>query len=909
MLHRILAKLLDAILAHPGRALGFGIGATALALALGSQVEFRTSRADLAPPDDPDQRRFDAFLEETGGALDLIACVEAAPGVDKPPDDLRRFADLLAADFAKDPHVEHVFHRASLDWYLERGFHLAPPAWIHQAVAAARKEQASFDLMPALTGLDGVNNALAARLEKGLTEGGSVPDAAEAAQGIEQLTEFLRLERKFLADPAGSVAALEAEPPLVSLAGDRPEIAARGYLTTRDRKTLFILISPKSRDDSLPVLEELVGSIRARAAAISRSSPGFHVAFTGEPATTVEEMEVVQRDTWFTSCVAAAGVTLLTLFVFRWKSHALLVLASLAIGVAWAFGAVKLELGYLNLITSSFISTLVGLGIAYGIHPVSEYELQGAHSLDPAAAIRKAYLATGAAVTVGAVTTSAAFLSILLMKFKGFAELGLVAGIGVLLCLLASLLALPAILILYGRWRHARDREGRGQDALAAVDRLWVERGAGLVCRHPWTVTILSLALTAVLGWEALGVGFDPNILALLPRNSESVRYQNRMILESNLSPNFTVVVAPDIAALRDIRDRAAADPAIERVDSALELMPDDPAASRAAVSDLRAFLDGVKLPSKVAAANRPALEASFRRLEEAFAQAGEAAFGAGLGALAGPLEGARAEAESARAQVAAAPPGSEAAWEDGERRLLAWAGRALEDLRRASRTEPPAPKDLPAEARDHFVKQDGRFFAYVYPKGNVFDPPFLDRFVAGSRRLSADALGFPIVFQSMTGRITSGFHRAATAAGILVLVLLYAKFGNVKDTFLALIPKLMGVVWMMGGMRLLDLSYNFANLVAIPLILGVGIDTGVHIIHRMRAEGEGGMTLVLRHTGRAILIAGLTTMLGFGSLALASHRGLASLGTVLLLGLGSCIVTATIVLPNMLVAFRLVKR
>jgi len=422
-------------------------------------------------------------------------------------------------------------------------------------------------------------------------------------------------------------------------------------------------------------------------------------------------------------------------------------------------------------------------------------------------------------------------------------------------------------------------------------------------------IGVTTLALTAALGWEALGVGFDPDILALLPRNSESVRYQNRMIRESNLSPNFTVVVATDVAGLRDIRDRAAADKAIDRVDSALELMPDDPDASRAAVVELRDFLDGVKLPSKVSPVDRGALQASFRRLEEAFAQAGEAAFGAGLGALAGPLEGARAEAGKASAEVASAPAGREVAWAEGEHRLLAWAARALEDLRVASRTDPPAPQDLPAEARDHFVKRDGRFFAYVYPKGDVFDPPFLDRFVAASRNLSADALGFPIVFRSMTGRITSGFHQAATAAGILVLLLLYAKFGNVKDTFLALIPKLMGVVWMMGGMRLLDLSYNFANLVAIPLILGVGIDTGVHIVHRMRLEGEGGMTLVLRHTGRAILIAGLTTMLGFGSLALASHRGLASLGTVLLLGLGSCIVTATIVLPNMLVAFKLVKR
>jgi predicted RND superfamily exporter protein len=116
-------------------------------------------------------------------------------------------------------------------------------------------------------------------------------------------------------------------------------------------------------------------------------------------------------------------------------------------------------------------------------------------------------------------------------------------------------------------------------------------------------------------------------------------------------------------------------------------------------------------------------------------------------------------------------------------------------------------------------------------------------------------------------------------------------------------------MIWMMGLMKLLGISFNFANLVAVPLIIGVGIDNGVHVIHRVRLEGVDGMSVVLRHTARAILIASLTTMIGFGSLALASHRGLASLGMVLILGVGSCLVTSVIVLPNMLVALGLARR
>jgi len=909
LLHRILARLQDSILAAPWRVLAGTLAALLLALFLGSQVEFRTSRSELTPPDDPDQKRFDEFLRESGGASDLIACAEAAPGATKTPAELRAFSDRLAEGFRSAPEVARVFHKVDLEWFLDHGFHLAPPEMVRRAIASARGERETFDRLAALRGAADLNALLAERLEKGLSQGSAPPDEEEAASGVGYLKTFLELERRFLEDPAGLALELESEPPLVSLAGNRPEIASRGYLSTRDGKTLFLMISPRDLDDALPAQQKLVSAMQARAAAIVASNPGFKVAFTGETATTVEEMEVVQRDTLFTSLISAAGVTLLTLLVFRWKSHALLVLAALAVGVAWAFGAVRLELGYLNLITSSFISTLVGLGIAYGIHPVSEYELQGAHTVDPAGAIRKAYHATGAAVTVGAVTTSAAFLSILLMKFRGFAELGLVAGVGVLLCLVAALVPLPALLLVYGRWRHGRDRAGRSVSAGAAVDRLWVERGAGLVLSHPRTTTAVALALTAALGWAAWGVGFDPGILSLLPRNSESVRYQNRMILDSDLSPNFVVAAADDLDGLRQVTARAEAEPSVERVESVLQLVPADPEASKGAVGELRDFLDGVRIPSSFEPIERAALAASLSRIERALAESADAAFGAGYGKLAAPLEEARKQAEEVRALVLAAPPGRERAWDEGQDRLVAWAGRALADLKRAARSEPPVPEGLPPEIREHLISSGGRYLAYVYPKGDVFEPAFLDTFVAAARRISPEAAGFPIVFRSMTGRITSGFHQAAAAAGILVLILLFLKFRNARDMLLALVPKVMGVIWMMGGMRLLGLSYNFANLVAIPLILGVGIDTGVHVVHRMRLEAENGMTVVLQHTGRAILIAGLTTMIGFGSLALASHRGLASLGTVLLLGLGSCVFTATIVLPNILVAFGLARR
>lgn len=907
MLHQLLIRIQSGVLASPRRVILASLLAVAVALVLGLGVEFRTSRSELAPPDDPDQRRLDELNQQFLGAMALIAAVEEAPGQEPDPDRLRAYADALALEFERDPLVERVFHRIDIDWILQRGFHLAPADELEAAIDRIERDP---DLVGDLSGvrdLADLNDLIAARIEGGLTRA-SLP-GAEAAAGIERLVDLLSAERLFITSPAASIEALTRQAPLMALAGDRPEIASRGYLATDDGRTLYQIIGRRDQDDSLPALRKFVGAMRQRAADLATRTPGFRVSFTGEPATTVEEMAIVRRDTWFTTCVALAGVSILALLVFRWKMHAFLLLAALAMGIAWAFGAVRLEIGYLNLITSSFIPTLVGVGIAYGIHPISEYELEGAHTRDPIGALRGAYHLTGAAVTVSAVTTASAFFAITLMEFRGFSELGLVAGVGVLLCLISSLLTLPALLAVFGRRRHSRDRSARAASPTATVDRLWDRHGAPMVCRFPRTVAIVALVVTAFLGWSARDIAFDINVLKLLPSDAESIRSQNRMVMESNLSPAFNVVVADDIEGLRLLRERAAREPTIDRVESVLMFLPEDPQPSREAVGRLRSLLERVRLPATTRPCDRERWLASVHRLQAAIERSAEASFAAGLGELAGPLEQARAGTVALSGAIDAAPPGLEADWDAGQARLLAWAGRALTALRRAASSDPPTVDTLPAGIHDRFFTRDGRPMAFLQPTEDVFETEFLQEYAAASRRVSPEAAGFPIVLLAMARRITSGFYASIGAGAVLVVLILLIDYRSLRHAALAILPLGLGMIWMLGGMRLIGLQFNFANLVVVPLIIGVGIDNGVHLVHRMRHEGDRGMTMVLRHTGRAIIIAGLTTMTGFGSMALASHQGMASLGLSLLIGVGACVMTAIVVLPNLLIAAGRIKR
>ncbi|UCF69314.1 MAG: MMPL family transporter, partial [Acidobacteriota bacterium] len=852
------------------------------------------------------QQRFVELMAEFTGHQPLLAVIETM-GLENGRQSglLPAAADALAEALSSESAVASVLHRIDPSWLLEHGVHLAPPALLEQTAAQLEGFLDSGESELKISGWSALNELLARSITERLNDPAAMSAASgEGRRGLGLLAAFLAAEEQFLADPQQSRAEWSRDELIAQAVARAPGLAPGGYLGSEDGSLLVLVVQPSDADDSLPALRRLVDAVRSRAAEIERAHPGVRVALTGNPALVVDEMAAVRNDTLKTSGLAASGVAILALLAFRWRSHAILALLALGVGVGWAWGAVRLEVGYLNMITSSFLSTLIGVGIAYAIHPISEYELEGAHTRDARNAVRGAFHCTGAAVIVSAVTTAGAFLAILLMDFRGFAEMGLVAGIGVLLCLVATLTVLPALLTIVGRYRQGHISNRARQARLAAVDRLWVDTLARLVCRDPLLVFALSVLATAASVWAAWGLRFDLDILELLPAGTESRVYLEQVIERAELTPHYNMVVADDLSTLRDMRERASAQPEIARFESILGLLPQDPERTRRALEKLRPTVVRLRFESRVGERGEGferALGSSLQALEAALSDAGEAAFIAGLGELAAPLEQLRARAERLGSAVAGADAGRVMQWHTAERELVELMRADIDRLLAAIEAPPPTIDELPRELRRRFVTARGRYVAMLHPRDDIFSRLPLRHFNEACRLVAADPIGFPWMFEIMATRITGGFYRAFGVGGLIVLLTLLADFRALRPALLAMIPLAVGVIWLLGLMRLVGLNFNLANLVALPLVLGVGIDNGVHVIHRLRLEGEAGITTVLRHTGRAILIASLTTMIGFGSLAFASHRGIASLGMVLLLGVGTSLIAATVLLPNLL--------
>jgi len=216
---------------------------------------------------------------------------------------------------------------------------------------------------------------------------------------------------------------------------------------------------------------------------------------------------------------------------------------------------------------------------------------------------------------------------------------------------------------------------------------------------------------------------------------------------------------------------------------------------------------------------------------------------------------------------------------------------------------EPLTVENLPENIRDQFVSRDGsKFLVTVYPKEGVWkNLEFLDLFTRRMREIDERFTGIPSIFYVLMDIIAEDGKVAALLTVGVVFCLLVWDFRDARLALLAMVPLVVGAVWMVGVMQISGLQLTLLNVIGVPLILGIGIDDGVHLLHRYRAEGAGKIETVFTSTGKAVLLTSLTTMLAFGSLVFATYRGLGSMGIALFIGVGTCFLTSVLLLPPLL--------
>ncbi|MFQ5532637.1 MAG: MMPL family transporter, partial [Candidatus Methylomirabilales bacterium] len=222
---------------------------------------------------------------------------------------------------------------------------------------------------------------------------------------------------------------------------------------------------------------------------------------------------------------------------------------------------------------------------------------------------------------------------------------------------------------------------------------------------------------------------------------------------------------------------------------------------------------------------------------------------------------------------------------------------RKITVLRENLAASPMTVADIPQELRDRFIGKEGTYLVKVFPRGNIWGRDPLQKFVGEVRSVDPDAIGDPVSAWEHGQSMEKGYLLGGLYAAIAVVVVILGSFGSVGHLLLALLPLVVGGIWTLGLMELFSINFNLANLIILPLIAGYGIMNGLHIVKRYQKEGGKG-TIIANSTGRAVFLSATTTMVGFGSLMVASHRGIFSLGFLLAVGVGSILLASLTVLP-----------
>lgn len=607
----------------------------------------------------------------------------------------------------------------------------------------------------------------------------------------------------------------------------------------------LILVRPPL--DFHPTLEHL----RQQLQSLQMSHPELFLGVTGKLAVQADELQSARQDSQRSTLWSCLLIFALFSLSFSSVVRPLLAFFCLLTGIGWTLGWITMAIGHLNLLTVTFASILLGLGIDFAIHLLLGYEEQRAHGYAPLKAMEHCMRRAGVENCLGALTAALAFAAICFTDFLAIAELGSITAVGILLCFLAMVTLFPALLFIHDRL--FRPRFLRMVPSWASL----LQSMEQVTIRFPGTVLVLTLGISLLALRGAKKVDFDYNLLHLQDPSLNSVESEVRLI-SAGRGVLAALSLAQDEAQARQRIAQFEALPSVSKVESLLQLLPEQPEAKQPLVERALARL---RQPNPVDL--KSAFLKERERLQKLADRRGP-----------GPLS------DAAR---------------DGERQLKEQAAfwRQLLD---SQKTTPARLEELPQSLRLRGLGRSGLLALRIYPKADLWDHQAMAQFVSEVHSVDPEAGGPPISIYFHTLQLKQAFERSGKTALAAISLILLVYFRNLRHTLLALLPKLLGILWMLGCMDLCGVQFNPVNFVGLPMILGIGLIFGVHIVHSLLENPHA--PLFRQATGPAVALSGLTTIVGFATLMGASHRGVASFGFVMSVGVACNLFTALIVLP-----------
>lgn len=838
------------------------------------RMEFLTGRDDLMPQQTAFNRDFREFRAEFGDMEDIAVVIEGGDA-----ERVGVFGSRLYETLSSDrKHFSDVFYPYALPFFRQNGLLFMP---LEDVKELRRNLSLAAPVLRELSSAPSVQT-LFTYLTKSIERYLAGDDSQ--LPGILFMLEKLGAGFTSFGDGTGA-------PPSLETVFMNPD----STFARAGRQQILTALPVRDMVGFVPATAA-IAAIRAEVARLKAlpEFKGVTVGLTGTPVLENEEMATSQEDIALATGVSLLLTVILLLLAFRGVLNVIAAMVTLLVALSLSFGFATLAVGHLNILSMVFAVMLIGIGIEYGIQLVLRYQEELRLGKDELAAIETGLGRNVWAIVMAAATVAAAFLTFVFTDFKGIAELGVIAAGGVAICVAVTFTVLPAMLVLLARRRkpHAGKTPVRpaGDSQLARV-----------LFGHPRAVIAVTLLGCAASLYPLSRIAFDYNLMNLQARGLESVTYAYKLMKSKENSGYFAVVTAENAAKAREKTAALEALPTVDHVVSIGTLVPDrqkEKLAELAAIRDALADVTPAPYEEDLSLMELPRVFEGFRNasvaLQEKLERERRPEAGEAL-AFVTTLDKFFAGLEKERDRNAV---GMLHAFQGG---MFAELPEKIALLKQSLEAAPVSEADIPQELRSRFVGKTGKLMLQVAPKGEIFDRRPLKAFLDDVRSVDARATGQPVmVYESMT-IMRDAYRLAFIYAFAAIVVILLIAFRSVKFAAIGLIPLLVGILFMVSGMWLFGISFNSANIIVMPLVLGIAVDSGIYIINRFRREDGSAANVVMSSTGVGVLLNTLTIMASFGALMVARHQGVFSIGAVMSLGMVACQIAFMVTLPAVL--------
>jgi len=938
MRERLLIKLAQLHSGRPWTMLAAAVLLTVILAAFAAQLSINMQMRDLLPSGDPRVDQFNAIIDEFATASSLIVVVQGeeqrikafaddlAPRVIELADTTQNAnnrreiekldarIDLLRKKTGRDGEIKALQSRVEnlrsrtdfklfqrVDCKTETGFLRDHALMLVKAEDLENTKDTFSD--PNLPGLlTNINNSLEKEYvgrEESISTREKEDGAVGFLDGIETLAQQLKMA-------AGGEPVSDREAQAVA---DK-FMLGEPYFLSYDKSALILNVIPNFTIMDRDLITVAVEQTQALVDELLEKHPHVRAGLSGDVAREHDEQVHSRQSLGYTTVIAFAAILLLLMISFRMWIAPLLAVFTLLVGIIWANGLAYLVVGQLNMMTAMLSVVLLGLGIDFAIHIISamtEWRAAGDNIPD---ALQKTFVKSGKGIITGALTTACAFLALLISQSRGMKEMGIVTGVGLIAIMLATFLFLPVMLVF--RERLVDKRRGKKAAGGAVIRRDITFRRLGrwaqwLGKRYLFTL-VFAAAVSAMLIWSALDIGYEQNYMKMEPKGLISIALTDTINEKFDLSMEYALCLTGGIEESRELAGRFRDLGTVAMTSDISIYLPSTQEQDKRAphIRSIRERMEAAEIKKTVRVSDLPGLVEQIGRLEMNIIEMADMAFLGGqdkvdakcVEIVGDPEDSVSASLLQELSQILTADRNTAA------RGLTAFQnGFALyfkRNVLRMCSTDPIELADLPVSVLDRYSNRErDKFMITIYPSGQLYsDVSVLNRFVNDVERVTPKATGTPLVSVAWLKIAARDGRNAILLTLMIVFLLLWLDFGKPYYALIAMIPLALGAFWMVGIMQLSGLLLSFMTMMGLPLIIGIGIDDGVHIMHRWQNEGPGKIGTVFSSTGKAVLITSLTTMLAFGSMIFSVFPAWAWFGGSLFIGVGACFLTTIIILP-----------